>query len=178
MATEPAAPNAEKLIDGLVDRVPAIESLAPDDALLERLTDDLARKIYDYPTIARRYGMDLAQLAELCRIPALARMVKAKRAVWESDASAADRVRQHWAIGMEHATPSLVNMMLDPTVSNPVKVEIAKMGMKVTGIDASREAAAGPAASQFAVNIMFSGGQVERITTGVATAPVLEGEPA
>jgi hypothetical protein len=70
---------------------------------------------------------------------------------------------------MENSAPGLINMMHDPNVSPSNKIELAKMGAKLAGLDANQAPGAAPGA-QFAVNIHFSGGAVERITT-----PMIEG---
>ena len=168
--------TAEEMIDALL-HLPSEEVLPElSDEQLDRLTDDVARKIHPPETIARRYGLTPAQLLRLLAVPSIRKVARAKRSIWESDASAIERTRQYWAIGMENAAPSMINMMHDPTVSPSNRVELAKMGAKLAGMDASRDGSTGPApGSQFAVNIHFSGDRVERITT---QAPTIEGEIA
>lgn len=172
---------AEQL-DGLIDTTPTVVGEADLTAVpLEQLADDLARKIWDYPTIARRFGIDMAGLFKLCSIPAFARMVKAKRATWESDGSAVDRLRAYWAEGMIQAAPTTIAMLHDPDVPKSIKVELTKLGAKICGADLApaKDANTVPQGAQFAVNITFSSaGQVERISTAGGAAPLLEGEAA
>jgi hypothetical protein len=136
---------------------------------IDRLTDDVARKIYGPEVIARRYALTGPQLLQILAIPTIRKIARVKRSVWESDTSALERTKQYWAIGMENSAPGLINMMHDPNVSPSNKIELAKMGAKLAGLDANQAPGAAPGA-QFAVNIHFSGGAVERITT-----PMIEG---
>jgi hypothetical protein len=161
--------TAEDLIDALLTRPSEHEVPELSDLQLDRLTDDVARKIHPPETIAARYGLTNGQLLTLLAVPHIRRMARTKRSIWESDQSALERVRQYWAIGMENSAPSLINMMHDPTVTPSNRIEIAKMGSKLAGLDATKEGGPAPG-TQFAVNIHFSGGGVERIST-----PVLEG---
>lgn len=163
--------TAEDLVDALIQRPNEAELPELSDEQLDRMTDDVARKIHHPEVIARRYGLTSDQLLTLLAVPHIRRMARTKRSIWESDQSAVERVRQYWALGMENSAPGLINMLHDPTVSPSNRIELAKMGTKLAGMDV-KEGVSGPAAgAQFAVNIHFSGGAVERITT---QAPLLE----
>ena len=48
------ATTADEMIDGLID-AGSEEMPELDDGQIDRLTDDLAKKIYPYPVLARRF---------------------------------------------------------------------------------------------------------------------------
>jgi hypothetical protein len=169
--------EAEQLIDGVVDPTPALSAIEPTDLMVQQLTDDVARAIMTYPEIAKRYGMDIYQLHDFIARPEIRKLTKAKRAIWQSENAASDRLKAYWAMGMIEAAPSTLKLLQDPTVSPAVKVELSKLGAKIVGVDGGgRENSASgmPANGQFAVNIIFSQGR-EEITT-VVKGPVIEGE--
>ena len=154
-------------IDLIVDAVAVVSGdVSPEDIPLDRLTMDLAQRIWPYEDLARRYGLSMLQLVELCRNPAIAKMVKTKRAVWESSGSKSDQIKAYWAVGMAEDAPRALQMLSDPNVSPAIKVELIKIGMKAAGVDTGRGEGhgGGQIGGQFAINITLPGGHISSIT--------------
>lgn len=163
--------STEDAIQGMLTQ-PAADLPDLPDVLLDRLTDDVVRKIHPPEVIAKRYGLTTGQLITLLKVPHVQKMAKTKKAIWESDSSAQERVKALWAAGMEYGTASMVSLMMDTATTPANRIELAKLGAKLAGLEADK-GGGGAAAAPFAVNIHFAGNRVERIST---SAPVIEGE--
>ena len=164
--------TAENLVDDLLKSVPTVGNFDITAVPLDRLTDDVARKIYEYPDIAARYGLTMPQLYLLVANPEICKLIKIKRAIWTSDKAAPDRVRHYWQVGLEEASPSLIQLFGRSDIPAALKIDLLKIGTRIAGIDiGSRNGdvrepgGGGDGSAKFAVNIMFASGEVERIST-------------
>jgi hypothetical protein len=147
-----------------------------DDFLVQRLTDDVSRRIFTYQEIAARYSLTIEQLYAFLSRPEIRKLAKAKRALWESDQAATERLKAYWTLGMIEAAPDTLKMLKDPSIPASVRVELTKIGARIAGVDGGRDHAGNGAApgGQFAVNIIFSDSR-EAITT-VGTKQVIEAD--
>lgn len=162
----------------LAPTVGGIDPLLP----LDRLTDDLSRRIWGPDDIAQRYGLSLEQLYQLVANPEIRALIKRKRAIWESDENIVGRLQAYNGIAALEATPGILAIMNDPSVPASTRIDLYKTATKLSGAEAavSRQAvaAAGPAPPTFAVNIHFSGGRVETIAPVIEVAPIPDDEAA
>ncbi len=167
-----ASGGREDLLAALEQIVESTAVVAPTslmDLPLDRITDDLARKIYPAREIASRYGLTDAQLIELVQNPEIAKLIKTKRGVFMSDAAADERLRAYWRTGLIESSPQLIAMLTDKEVTNPVKVEVLKVGIKIAGVDGAprqdnQGSVGGPG---FNVQIIFSDRPAERISATI-----------
>lgn len=165
------APAPADPVDQRIDQQAVIpDKLEPDSVWMERLTTDLAQQIYDPETIAKRYGMSHGQLLAFVGHKTIASIIKAKRAIWQSDASKQDQIRQYWAVGLAEAAPTQIAMMTDSSVPIPTRVEIMKIAMKLSGMESAVKEGANQTqvGSHFSVNIVFSNGSQALITPAIA----------
>jgi hypothetical protein len=149
------------MLDSIIDATPVVEQdPVLDDLHLARFTDDIARKIHPYEVVAARYGLSVSQMVRLIRIPAVAKIIKAKRAVYESDNAAQERLRAAWGEGLVQAAPSQIAMMMDERTPHGVRVELFKVGARITGADGGGRgdgmSGAAPG-TKFSVSFNFTG---------------------
>ena len=163
---------SDTAIDALVDQTPTVVKFDPDDEVALQLINDVAVQIQSYDTIATRFGLSKVQLYAWIKQPEVLRRIKARRAQWQADGNVAERNRTLYGHITMDAAPVLDRILHDPQATASAKLEAFKIAGRFAGLEAQPkgQAESGPGNS-FAVNIMFSGGRVERIT------PILEGTP-
>lgn len=165
-------------VEALVDGTPTVEEFDPTDATAQALISDLAMKIHRNEVIAARYGLTLHQLFEFVKNPEVRRRIKTKRAIWESDGNLGERNKAYFGIVTLEAAPVLDRLLHDPTTPPGHIIKALEVSGRLSGADARQGPAEGVAiGAQFSVQILFSGGKVERITMP-AEAPTIEGEAA
>lgn len=169
----------DALLDGPAP-TPVVEPHVLENVLLDRFTTDIARRIFPPDEIARRYGMTGKKLIEAVSIPAVNKIVRTKRAVWESDTNATERIRQLSQIGMLEVMPDVFELISNPETPTALRLDALKTMSRVAGVDGpgaqprQGDVAAAPG-TRFEVNIHLGGGRIETITS---TAPEIEHEPA
>ncbi len=170
----------DERLEGMLAATPAVVSYDPEDATIHALINDCASRLNRYDTIAARYGLSMQQLHDFIAQPEVRKRVKSRRAIWESDDSVAERNRRYYGSISLEAAPVLDRMLHDPLVPPGTKLEAFKIAGKFGGLEVNPSKAqieTGQTSAQFNVQIVFSGGAVERIST-VTAPPVLEGEAA
>ena len=143
-----------------------VVSTALMDIPLDQLLDDLARDLHQRPVVAERYGLSLAEMHSLISRPAVLRLYRQRKAVWESSANLDDRIRAYAQIALIEKMPDLVQMMTDKSEHPQVRVEATKSISRAAGDPgAGRAGQGGPGSgAPFAVNIYF-GERAETIST-------------
>jgi hypothetical protein len=143
-----------QMSDDFLDPNPAL-----DDALILRLTYDLAAKIHNKPTIAHRYGFKnvLGLFKYLEKHPAIVDNVKKARAIIESDEGSETRVKLKAIQATEALIAPTTHIAMDPRVAPQQRIDAFKQLSRVSGMDGSAAAMAaaknyGPA---FTLNILF-----------------------
>lgn len=155
---------------------PAVVSPAPPELsplALQAFCNDIARQIHPAAEIAARYGFADKRAARdwIDARPAVKRVIKELRAIWESEANLEGRIRAYAGHALLEAAPTNAQIMLDPTVHPTIRIDAMKAHAKIAGVDtlpaAARDGGGGvPGNAPFAVNIIFQqAGMVESIAT-------------
>jgi hypothetical protein len=164
----------ETQMDNLVDLTPGVKIPALDDPLtLQAFIEDVAQKIHDYPTIARRYGFssERAMMEHIRDSPELRRRIKARRAIWESDGNAESRARAYAVQTVIEAIPHTSQVMFDQAAPHSARLDALKAHARIGGIDGlpsgSKDVVGPgmPGQGRFAINIIFKNHPSEKITT-------------
>lgn len=193
---DPNQDPTEAEIDAIVD-AHLVLSEDPEDPLFDLATlnafmTDVAQKLHENPTIAKRYGFASYDHMRdyLMRNPGLARAIKQRKAVWESSDNQDIRLRRLAGLQMEMGLAEVGKVMLSPDTHPSVKLDAFKAHARVVGVDGpgpsnSRDIIAAPGAGQgrFSISIVFSGaGTSETFSTVERTQPeeptTIEGEAA
>lgn len=135
------------------------------------LVDDVARQIYPTAEIAKRYGLTALQLVEVCRQPEIKKMIKTRRAIWDSDANALERLRAHAQVGLIEILPGFFADMSSPSTPAAIKMDLFKTVAGIAGANAKSGGDNAAAATTFAVNIHLDG-RTESVTASVT--PVVD----
>jgi hypothetical protein len=167
----------EAEINELLYAVPVANSLqaSKDDAQTLRFIQDVAYGIHPPAEIAKRWGLGDEKGLEryLKKNPKIVQAMATMRAAHKSDASVEERNRLKANYGVEMATPEVVNMAMDPTLSADRRLDAFKALQKQAGLESSGKDGKNIASgNQMTVNFLFSD-RTETITTVV---PMIEGE--
>jgi hypothetical protein len=138
-----------------------------DDALIMRLTYDMAAGIHEGDTLATRYGFtDTAALRRyLKKHPQIIVNAQKGRALVESDENTESRVRLRAMQATEDLIPTTAAIAADPRIGPQQRIEAFKQLSRVSGLDASAAAkAANPGGPAFSLNIIFRNAPTETIT--------------
>lgn len=138
-----------------------------DDALIMRLTYDMAAGIHEGDTLAARYGFaDTAALRRyLKKHPQIIVNAQKGRAIVESDENTEGRVRLRAMQATEDLIPTTAAIAADPRIGPQQRIEAFKQLSRVSGLDASAAAkAANPGGPAFSLNIIFRNAPTETIT--------------
>lgn len=177
--------SLEDAIDRLVDNTPTVvRTFDPDDATAFSLINDLALQLHSSAIIAARYGLTLPALHHWLKQPEVLRRAKQRRAHFQSDTGIIERNRAMYGLMHLDAATRLDRIIHDPATPPAVLIEALKHTAKTASLDTTPRVdpnvgAGGPAGPQFAINILFSGGEVQHLARVTATpAQTIEGDPA
>jgi hypothetical protein len=136
-----------------------------DDALIMRLTYDIAAQIHPPETIALRYGFDdVAGLRRyLSKHPAVVRNAQKAKAAMESDEGSEARVRLKAMQATEELIPATAGIAADPRIAPQQRIDAFKQLSRVSGLDASAAKAAGSGGPAFTLNILFRKNPAEKL---------------
>ena len=136
-----------------------------DDALVSRLTYDIATGIHTGDMLATRYGFaDRAALRRyLLRHPQVIVNAKKGRALVESDENTENRVRLRAMQATEDLIPATHNIALDPRIAPQQRIDAFKQLSRVSGLDAGAAKAAGAGGPAFTLNILFRNNPAEKL---------------
>jgi hypothetical protein len=155
---------------------------ALDDALILRLTYDLATKIHTKPTIAHRYGFkSVGELvAYLAVHPQIVENVKKARALIQSDEGSEARIKLKALQATEELIPATAGIAADPRVAPQQRIDAFKQLSRVSGMDGSAAAVAaarnfGPA---FTLNILFRDNPDSKLSFSTESTPASAGAGA
>jgi hypothetical protein len=149
-----------------------------DDALILRLTYDLATKLHSPASVARRYGLDGTEgLKDYLRDhPEVVAEARKLHAIFKSDAAAEDRVRMKFLHATERLIIPMAGIVADPRTPLGARIDGFKQIQRGAGLDGLSSAAragqqAGAAGQPFSLVINFAGGRL----TGPALPVVING---
>lgn len=162
------APDLVTELVSAVDEFPTVVNVDLDSATVQALINDLAIGMNKNPVIAARYGLSMRQLYEFVSIPEARRRIKAKKAIWESDANLPERIKLLYGAITLEAGAVADRMLHDPTTPAPVKVKLFEVAGRFGGADVRSTTGGmgidGPTGPQFNVQFVFSGtGKTEHI---------------
>jgi hypothetical protein len=186
-STEDNEDQVSQAVEEAVEHVMVLDnSPLLDDALILRLTYDLACRIHPYETIARRYGLqNVAELhGYLLDHPTVLVEAKKLRAMFDSDESVETRVRTKFMHSIEDLIPTLHNLVKSPQTPVSARVDGFKQLQRGAGVDGlpvqqRGTGTAGPSGQAFQLNIFFRNGQSTRISgTTVLDAAEIPDPPA
>jgi hypothetical protein len=143
-----------------------------DDALIMRLTYDLAAAIHPPEVIALRYGFHdvLEMRAYLTRHPQIIINAQKAKALMESDEGSEARIRLRAMQATEDLIPATASIAADPRIAPQQRIDAFKQLSRVSGLDASAAArAAGAGGPAFTLNILFRDKPSEHIQIVDAT---------
>lgn len=146
-----------------------------DDALIMRLTFDLAAAIHPPEVIAARYGFGgIGDMREyLKRYPQIILNAQKAKAVMESDEGSEARIRLRAMQATEDLIPATASIAADPRIAPQQRIDAFKQLSRVSGLDASAAArAANPQGPAFTLNILFRNNPAENLTV-IPEKPVL-----
>lgn len=130
-----------------------------DDALVMRLTYDMAAGIHEPAEIAVRYGFpDKAGLrAYLKNHPGVIANIRKAKALMESEEGSETRARLKAMQATEGLIASTANMAIDPRIPPQQRIDAFKQLSRVGGLDgsAAAQAAKGAGGPAFTLNILF-----------------------
>lgn len=136
-----------------------------DDALILRLTYDLATKLHKPEIIARRYG--LGGRDELRRYlrehPTVVNQARKLRAMYESDAASEDRVRMKFLQATEELIIPIAGLVADPRTPLAARIDGFKQIQRGAGLDGlsanAKNQQQRDAGQPFNLTISFAGGR-------------------
>lgn len=136
-----------------------------DDALVTRLTYDMAAGIHDGDTLAVRYGFpDKAGLRRyLAKHPQIVANAEKGRALMESDENTESRVRLRAMQATEDLIPATHSIAKDPRIAPQQRIDAFKQLSRVSGLDATAAKNAGEGGPAFTLNILFRNNPAEKL---------------
>ena len=146
--------------DNFLDPNPVI-----DDALIMRLTYDIATGIHEGAVLATRYGFaDLAALRRyLLKHPQIIRNAQKTKALVDSDEGSEARVRLKAMHATEELIPATAGIAADPRIAPQQRIDAFKQLSRVSGLDAAAAAKAGSGGPAFTLNILFRNNPAEKL---------------
>jgi len=136
-----------------------------DDALILRLTYDLATKLHKPEVIAHRYGLGGVEdlKSYLKSHPAVVQRARKLHALFESDGASEERVRMKFLQATEELIIPMAGMVADPRTPLSARIDGFKQiqrGAGLDGLSANAKAQQGKDAGQpFQLVINFAGGR-------------------
>jgi hypothetical protein len=136
-----------------------------DDALILRLTYDLATKLHKPEVIARRYGLDGREglKAYLKDHPAVVTRARKLHALFESDAASEDRVRMKFLHATEELIIPMAGLVADPHTPLSARIDGFKQIQRGAGLDglsaAAKQQQGKDSGQPFSLVINFAGGR-------------------
>jgi hypothetical protein len=150
-----------------------------DDALVMRLTYDMAAGIHEPAEIAVRYGFpDKAGLRTyLKNHPGVIANIRKAKALMESEEGSETRARLKAMQATEGLIASTASMAIDPRIPPQQRIDAFKQLSRVGGLDgsAAAQAAKGAGGPAFTLNILFRNNPAEKLNI-IDNGPV--GAPA
>jgi hypothetical protein len=136
-----------------------------DDALILRLTYDMAAGIHEGDVLARRYGFDdvTALRRYLKKHPQIVVNAKKGRALVESDENTESRVRLRAMQATEELIPATAGIAADPRIAPQQRIDAFKQLSRVSGLDAAAAKGAGSGGPAFTLNILFRKNPAEKL---------------
>lgn len=137
-----------------------------DDALIMRLTHDIATGLHEGDDLAARYGFDGvgAMRRYLLRHPRIIVNAQKMKALIDSDEGSEARVR----LKAIHATEELIQptaaIAADPRIAPQQRIDAFKQLSRVSGLDNSAKVAAGAGGPAFTLNILFRKNPAETLS--------------
>jgi hypothetical protein len=140
-----------------------------DDALILRLTYDLATGMHNGEAIAKRYGLrDGKELREYLRQhPNVVREAQRLRSLFLSDEATEARIRAKFLRATEQLIIPIAALVADPRTPITNRIDGFKQMQRGAGVDGAPPAAmkaAGGGGTPFSLTINFAGGRAEQIT--------------
>lgn len=137
-----------------------------DDALISRLTYDIATGIHTGDMLATRYGFaDQTALRKyLLKHPQIIVNAKKGRALVESDENTENRVRLRAMQATEDLIPATHGIALDPRIAPQQRIDAFKQLSRVSGLDSAATRVAGAGGPAFTLNILFRNNPAEKLT--------------
>ena len=136
-----------------------------DDALILRLTYDLATKLHKPEVIAHRYGLGGVEdlKSYLKSHPAVVQRARKLHALFESDGASEERVRMKFLQATEELIIPMAGLVADPRTPLSARIDGFKQiqrGAGLDGLSANAKAQQGKDAGQpFQLVINFAGGR-------------------
>lgn len=136
-----------------------------DDALIMRLTYDLATKFHKPEVIAHRYGLGGREELKsyLTSHPAVVARARKLRALFESDGATEERIRMKFLQATEELIIPMAGLVADPRTPLSARIDGFKQiqrGAGLDGLSANAKAQQGKDAGQpFQLTINFAGGR-------------------
>jgi hypothetical protein len=163
----------------LVDDTPTVIEFIADDVTQVALINDLATGINKPSVVAARFGLTPEQLYNWVKIPEARRRIKARKAVWESEANLPERNKIYWGNVTLEAAPVADKMIHEPSTPAHVRVKLIEVAGRLGGVDVKpNPGEGGPVAERFSVVFQFSGGMSERVTIVNPPEPLtIDGDP-
>jgi len=136
-----------------------------DDALIMRLTYDIATGIHEGEVLAARYGFDgvAGMRRYLLRHPQIIRNAQKTKALMDSDEGSEARVRLKAMHATEELIPATAGIAADPRIAPQQRIDAFKQLSRVSGLDASAAKAAGAGGPAFTLNILFRKNPAEKL---------------
>lgn len=163
--------ETDRLIEDLVEKAPALRDLEISSLPMRAFMVDIAQDIYPKDAIAKRYNLTLAEMLMILQLPGVIARVREMRAVWQSGLNTNERTKAYFSLVAMEAAPVFDKILHDPNVGVRDKIDALKQAGLISGLTAPapRDGVGAPGApgNQFGVNIIFSSGAQERITTVV-----------
>lgn len=159
------------------DIIELSEIPAMDDALILRLTYDLATKLHKPEIIARRYGLGSTDKLKsyLLDHPVIVSQAKKLRAVFQSDASAEERVRMKFLHATEELIIPLAGLVADPKTPLSARIDGFKQIQRGAGLDgmsaANKSQQQRETGQAFNLTINFAGGRDMKIVGATIVEP-------
>lgn len=110
---------------------------------LHAFISEVGEKIYGGEDLKRRYGLSTEELMRLIARPAIRERIRERRAIWQSSASAEERLRAYSSIVAQEAIPVLDQFIHDNTLPATVRLDALREAMKGAGVGQRKEQAQG-----------------------------------
>jgi hypothetical protein len=159
--------------------LPVTHPLQAEEATLLSFVNDVAMGLAGMDVIAARYGVTLMEAFAIAEVPEVARRIKTRRALWESEDNVVERNRVCYGLITLEAAAVLDRQLHHPGTPASTVIDGLKVAGKFAGLDTQPRqngADSGPGLAPVTIQINFSGGKTESIA--IAQPPTIEGEAA
>lgn len=175
----------EQRIKHRLNNTPVIHPTFPlqdHEATLMSFINDVAMGMVDMHTIAVRYGITVEEALLVAEGPEVARRIKTKRALWESEDNVLERNRVAYGIIALDAAAVVDRHIHHPGAPANTIIDALKIVGKFAGLETqpkSNGGGDGPGLAPVTIQINFSGGKTESISIAPPTTPpTIDGEAA